>query len=439
MRRVVEVCLSAGLFLLLGATSWSQTFSGTDRGRVEDMLKTISGDIRKHYYDANLHGVDWDATVDKAKRNIDRATSMGMALSDIAAAVDTLNDSHTFFLPPPRPYRLNYGFEYEMVGPHCFVTRVRPKSDAEEKGLKPGDEVLSLNGFTPARDDLWKMHYVFTVLRPQPSLQLVLQDPAGKQRQLEVAATIHQGKRIADMTGENDASDIWDVLRDEQEQAHLNRARYMELSDQVFILKIPIFDFTPIEIGEMMGKARKHQGLVIDLRGNPGGGVDTLERLLGEIFDRDVKIADRVGRKERKPLVAKSVHDPFQGKIIVLVDSNSASAAEVFARVIQLEKRGQVFGDRTAGAVMEAGHYGEKIGADVVTPYGVSITDADLIMADGKSLEHVGVTPDRLLIPSASAFAAGRDPVLSLAVQELGGNLSSEQAGKLFPYEWAPE
>ena len=60
-------------------------------------------------------------------------------------------------------------------------------------------------------------------------------------------------------------------------------------------------------------------------------------------------------------------------------------------------------------------------------------------MSDGKSLEHVGVTPDRLLLPSANAVAAGRDPVLAAAAQELGVNLSSEQAGKLFPYEWAPE
>ena len=74
-----------------------------------------------------------------------------------------------------------------MVGDHCFVTRVRPGSDAETKGVKPGDEILGLNGFAPNRDVLWKMQYVFNVLRPQPALRLELQDPGGQQRKVDVS------------------------------------------------------------------------------------------------------------------------------------------------------------------------------------------------------------------------------------------------------------
>jgi C-terminal processing protease CtpA/Prc len=76
---------------------------------------------------------------------------------------------------------------------------------------------------------------------------------------------------------------------------------------------------------------------------------------------------------------------------------------------------------------------------DVVIFYGVSISEADLIMSDGKSLEHVGVEPDELLIPSAEALAKGEDPVLAHAAQELGVNISPAEAGKLFPYQWAEE
>ncbi|PYV47342.1 MAG: hypothetical protein DMG94_06500, partial [Acidobacteria bacterium] len=119
--------------------------------------------------------------------------------------------------------------------------------------------------------------------------------------------------------------------------------------------------------------------------------------------------------------------------------ARSASAAELFARIVQLEKRGTVIGDRTSGAVMEAKHYDEQMGTDTVIFYGASITEWDLIMADGKSLEHNGVMPDELVLPDARHLGSGRDPVLARAAEIVGVKVSSDEAGKAFPYEWPPE
>jgi C-terminal processing protease CtpA/Prc len=283
------------------------------------------------------------------------------------------------------------------------------------------------------------MQYVFSVLRPQPGLRLELEDPAGKQRTVDVASKMREGKRVADLTGGNAGNDIWDLIRESENQRHLMRARSVEYGDQLMVLKVPEFFFSQVEVEDMIGKARRHQNLIVDLRGNPGGAIDTLKYLVGGMFDKEVKIGDRVGRKESKPEVAKPLHDPFTGKLVVLVDSRSASAAELFARIVQLEKRGTVIGDRSSGSVMEAKHYQEQIGMDTVIFYGASITEWDLIMSDGKSLEHTGVTPDETVLPSAQDLASGRDPVLAHAADILGVKVSPEEAGKAFPYEWPPE
>src|SRR5690242_240995 len=96
-------------------------------------------------------------------------------------------------------------------------------------------------------------------------------------------------------------------------------------------------------------------------------------------------------RKELKPMVANTRGDSgFKGRLIVLVDSDSASASEVLARVVQLEKRGTVIGDRTSGKVMRSRLYPHQIGLETVVFYGFSVTDADLVMSDGRGREGWG-------------------------------------------------
>src|SRR5262249_53967514 len=157
--------------------------------------------------------VNWNAKVDEMKQKINASDSMNRALSEVAAALDSLNDSHTFFLPPSHAYNFDYGWEAQVIGDRCFVLRVRPGSDAEKKGVKTGDELVALNGFTPNRENFRRMQYVFNALRPQPSLTLGLRDPAGKTRQVEVITTIIEKKRVSDLTGQGGGNDIWDLVR----------------------------------------------------------------------------------------------------------------------------------------------------------------------------------------------------------------------------------
>lgn len=436
MKKLVHVAEFTLMLTLLTAPSWTQMTS-FDRSRAEEILQTVASDVQQHYYDPTFHGVDFKAKVAEEKQKIDQSESFNMAMSHIAAALDSLHDSHTFFLPPQHAYRHSYGMLYQMIGDRCFITQVRPESDADHKGVKPGDEIITVNGYSVTRDTLWKMQYMFSVLRPQGGLHLTLQDPAGVQRQVDVMARFQETKRVTDLTGKY--GDIWDLMRERESEKHRMRARSVEYGGQLLLLRLPEFFFSLDDIEGMLGKARKYPNLILDLRGNPGGAIETLKLLVGGMFDKEVKIADRIGRKETKPEIAKPLHNPYLGKLVVLVDARSGSCAELFARIVQLEKRGTVLGDQTAGAVMEAKHYREETGTGTMIFYGASITEWDLRMSDGKSLEHVGVTPDQFLLPNAKALATGVDPVLALAAEKLGVKITPGEAGKAFPYEWPPE
>ena len=438
--RVVFRCLLplAILFTLASSTvSAQQKMDSTNEDRVKLMLKKAYEEVKKNYYDPKIHGLDWDARYHEYEERVKKSNSLGQGLAQVAGLLDALNDSHTFFRPPSRPILMEYGFRIQMIGDTPFITRIRPATDAESK-LHPGDEVLLYNQFAVNRAHLRQMKYYYNALSPQGASKLALRDRNGQQREVVADAKVRQLKRLMDLTAFGGGTDIWQLIREEQRADELLRQRYVESGD-VMIWKMPEFFMPDEEVDHMFGIAKKHKALIVDLRGNPGGLVTTLERVVGNVCDHDVKIADRVGRKELKPQLSKTRGtSAYSGKIIVLVDSESASAAELFARVMQLEKRGTVIGDRTSGSVMESKGYSESLGMDTKIFYGFSITDADLIMADGKSLEHVGVTPDEIVLPTAKDLAEGNDPPMARAAALAGLTMDPAAAGKLFPFEWQP-
>jgi len=422
------------LFATFGALSHSakpEEYTKSDRELSEAMLRNAAADVQKNYYDAKLHGVNWQDLLRDAGKNIAMAKSMGAAVSEIAAVLDNLHDSHTYLLLPPRTYTHDYGFQMEMIGDHCFVVRVRAGSDAEKKSLKVGDEVLAINEFPVSRRNFVRMVYILNQMNPQPAIRLGLRGLSGHERQLDVQARfqvstvnqyfIHQGINVR--------------VRDAEAEHRLLKARYFEKGD-LEVVKIPEFEFSASEVDDIIGRMRAHKGVVLDLRGNPGGYEATLTRLLGGLFEYDLKVYDRVARGSTKPVsVTGRHHEAFTGRLAVLIDSESASASELLARVVQLERRGFIIGDRSSGRVMEARFYPHEVSLGSPISYAISVTEADLIMADGKSLEHAGVEPDIVVLPTGEDLASGRDPVLAKAAGLVGGHLSPEEAGTVLPYE----
>jgi len=434
LARLSLAALALTLFqATLTSASGQELASSLDRQRGRTMLTAIKSDLEKNYYDPSFRGMDVNARFKEAEDKIKQATSLGQVFGIIAQVLIELDDSHTFFLPPGRSYTTEYGWQMQMIGDKCLVVAVKPGSNAEAKGLKEGDEIVTIDGFQPNRENMWKIQYSYNNLRPRAGMRLAVVKPDGLERQLDVLATIKQGKRVVDLT----SSDIFDLIRNEENENRLHRHRYVEMGDDLFIWKMPSFDLEDHKVDDTVEKFRKRKALILDLRGNGGGYETTLLRLVANVFDRDIKIGDLKRRKETKPIAAKTRRDKvFAGKLIVLIDSQSGSAAELFARVVQLEKRGIVIGDRSAGAVMRAKHHSRQLGMDTVVPYGVSITDADIVMGDAKSLERVGVIPDETRLVSAVDLAARRDPVLAYAASLAGVTLPPEKAGTLFPMEW---
>lgn len=400
------------------------TLIGRARGR--EMLKTIKTDLKNSYYDASFRGIDVDSAFRDADQRISEAGSTAQILDIIARFLAQLNDPQTFFIPPPLEISVEYGWRMQMIGDNCYVTTVKSGSDAEAKGLKAGDLVKSIDGFEPTRDNFWKFEYSYYVLVPVQSVRLVTEDPKGQVRQIQVLTRIEKRKEPL-------------ILRKESPSPPPPECHAM---DNLTVCRLREFDLNKKQKDEMMKTISQCQTLILDLRGTAGGSNGTTERLIGYFFDHDIKIGDSKRRTVTSTIIAKTQKDrSFKGKLLLLVDGKTASGAEVFARVLQIEKRGVVIGDRTAGEAMDSRHFlhplaqnGMLWDALLLPPifYGASITVAELVMSDGRSIEGAGVKPDIPLLPNASDIAAHRDPVLSGALEIAGLKLDAEKAGALF-------
>jgi C-terminal processing protease CtpA/Prc len=419
------------LFSLSFPRTSAQKATKFDIEQWRDVLRNVKQALKANYYDSNFHGMDVEARFDAADAKMKNAESLGQLVGIVAQVLLDLNDSHTSFVPPYNKSTVDYGWRMQAVGPDCFIGAVRPGSDAEAKGLHVGDKVLSIDGRPLDRNKVWLATYLYETLRPQPAMTLVIEKPGNPQQQVTINAKVHEATII-------ESNNDWlQRERERNDYYRLTRHRFYDLSDDVVIWKMPGFDLSAEGLEHYYGKWKNRKALILDLRGNEGGYSETLERLAGYFFTSDIKIAERRGRKKLEPMLAKSQKDKgFKGQLIVLIDADSASAAEIFARVMQLEKRGVVIGDRSSGMVMESQYYPLRVGVVQPIGFGISATTADVIMTDGQSLEHVGVTPDELLLPTPEEMSLNYDPVLARAAALVGAKLDAKKAGELFPIEW---
>src|SRR5205807_1833578 len=160
---LVGVLASATLKPLAAQTPSAEDLK-RDHNRGLAMLQLMKDYLKEFYYDPKYHGVDLDVRFKAAEEKITQAVNIGQVLGIIAQSMADLNDSHTFFIPPPRPVDVEYGWKMQLIGDTCYVVGVKQGSDAEAQGLKPGDQVLSLDGFRPTRSTIWKIEYNYNVL-----------------------------------------------------------------------------------------------------------------------------------------------------------------------------------------------------------------------------------------------------------------------------------
>jgi C-terminal processing protease CtpA/Prc len=390
------------------------------------MFPRVWQKIHAEYFDPSFGGVNVDELERAAKTQLATTKSLNETYAVIAQAVTNLGDSHTLFLPPPRPAKVEYGVSFDVLGQNVHIGAVKPGSDAEKRGLRAGERVLSVNGMPATRDTLHLIRYAILTLNPQPGLRLQLAGADGAARELTFAADVKAQRRNLNYA----AGDFHGLQLEQEDREDKLASTFEELAPGVLWWKLPSFH-VPAAVETGLRKASGYDHVIVDLRNNSGGYESEMLVAIGACLGEKKPIGKVLRRTKEESLVASS-RLRVGGKLYVLIDGNSASASEVFARALQLAGRAVVLGDRSAGKVNRSRFHPLTLGdGGQLTYFGVQVTEDQIVMSDGQPLEKIGVTPDVWLVPSPKDALAGDDPVLATAAKLAGVTLSKQAAGEL--------
>jgi carboxyl-terminal processing protease len=340
--------------------------------------------------------------------------SAGGLSADARAALATgmaesVHEQHTHYLPQATMQRFlaTVGGGQQAIGlgvrlsadPPGLIVAVAPEGPAARAGLQPGDVILNADGRDLANADT-------------PTLSSALTGPQGS----VVNLSIDRGNGPQPIVVTRGPY-YFPPLESRVLQEGVG---YLRLSDFVISgTSLPNGTEVLADLDRRLDEldAYNVQGLILDLRGNGGGSVQTADSILGRFLPetaRSVHEFDQRGH-EAYDLASGRLH-PRQVPMAVLINAGSASASEVTAAALRDAHRAVLVGQRTAGAVA----------ASELLPLpgggGLQIAVAAARAPEsGADLDGVGVTPDITVADTRTLadYRSGRDPQLEAAVQAL--------------------
>jgi len=182
--------------------------------------------------------------------------------------------------------------------------------------------------------------------------------------------------------------------------------------------KSPIHD----QFKSYLEKFREAPGLIIDLRGNPGGEVNEVLKIAGYFFPTKVPFGRFVTRTGKNlDLFTGRDGDPiYGGPVAILVNEASGSGSEMFSGVMQESGRAIVIGRQSCGCLLGISQYKKLKGGGEL-----AVSELGYISPKGKRLEGVGVIPDEAVSLTLSDLQRRRDATIEGAENALGTHLKT--------------
>ena len=365
----IATTASLSLFSQIGCRQVSAELQDSPKAVVDQVWQMVN----REYVDGTFNHVDWQATRQSLLSK--DYTNREQAYIAIRAALKQLGDPYTRFLDPNEYQALTDETSGETIGVgielevnektgRLTIVNVLEKSPAFKAGVKAGDEILAIDSKSTQGlivEDFSKL----------------LHGQVGTPITLQIGRPTHSNFNVKLTRTHLELPTVSYTLK----PSGTRRIGYIRLTE-----------FSATSPNEMRRaitalNAQHVNGYVLDLRGDPGGLVDSSVAIARMWLDRGVIVreVDRMGNNE----VSKADRTALTKQpLVVLVDGNSASASEILTAALKDNKRAVVVGSQTFGkAIVQAVHH-------LRDGSGLSVTIEHYFTPKGMDIGHKGITPD---------------------------------------------
>ena len=409
--------LTSGLPAKKDTTFGFEAFQEIDRvARQQLIFRMIWRNLKINFYDENMHGRDWQKILKKYEGMAAYCLDSPSFTRLVNMLNGELNASHLGWTPVTKSYSKG---EWK---PTTFHTGLLFAEDDETPGLKiksivgkspaskfrhkilAGERLLKVNGQEVLRKSQLTRLMTFRIEEP---LHLTILSADNKERIIELTPISYDN--------------LWSLMRADDIRA---KRKQVEVKSKGLLGYLNIEAMTTEHLRkfekEVYSRSFGKEGLVIDVRNNPGGFIS--DKLLAILCHPNHATTIPRGGEKSYPLtyLPKVI---WTKNIIVLCNQNSTSNAEIFSHAIKTLKRGKIVGVTS--------------GAKVISMPKVKILDVGTLAvpdrgwwpnATGINMEESGVVPDYIIWPKPGDPAKGIDRQLDKAIEVLCKEIEDEKA-----------
>lgn len=425
--------------------------AGAEAERRRESFDIVWRTVKENHFDPKFGGVDWDAVREEFAPRAASARTDRELHTLLQQMLNRLGRSHFNIIPPeaipstsaeddPRdgagedetpgaeePRRkgslraaeqLTYGIgiDLRVVGGAALITRVEPGSTAARAGLRTGHVLRSIDG-QPLSDILRTLRLVavyepsarnqipaeiivgYVNGPPGTSVTLTFLDGRNRVRRAVVARERLKGELVP----------LFRALPAQFVEFESGRLRGGVGYVRFNLFAAPVLDKFCAALRSM----KDAPGIILDLRGNRGGLLGLVYGLGGLVETHPVSFGVMRTRAGWHDLGIVPQKNGYRGRLVVLIDAETQSAAEIFAGGVQASGRAVVVGQRSAGATLPSA--AKELPTGAILQYAF----ADFVGGDGRLIEGVGIEPNLPVKLTRRRLLAGRDPQLEAALNAI--------------------
>ena len=356
--------------------------------------------VNDRFYDPTFNGVDWEAVRLRYLPQLERVESDAGFYSLLGRMVGELRDSHTRVYNA-RDYRnriesvmSTVGLRVAEVDGEVAVVQVMPDTSAAAAGMRPGMVVTAINGES-ARERLRRLE------------SEALKDVSPERRQRTTYSRM--------IAGGADGMLVLDVLGDRGRPAQRYELRRAEhetpavVSSRVLEGNIGLIAFnrfrpdTAADFARALSRVADTDGLILDLRGNPGGHIGAMMSIAQNFFPdtrhvltrRTRMVAAADGEPYSQPRISPEVRINANGRaytrpLAILIDGYSASSSELLATMLREQRGAYVVGRPSCGCVVAVRGSGYRLAGGGA----LYVAETGFITPRGNKMEGMGIRPD---------------------------------------------